>query len=502
MNDNADTNRNVTPIQKSEGLTAAEGHLKRLCDSSFLSLWSYPNIYCDKDHKEVCDLLVVFQEHIIIFSDKDCLFPNTGDLALDWNRWFKKAIDKSARQLWGAERRIKDYPGRLFLEAHCTQPFPIELPDLEKAKFHRILIAHGASERCSEVLGGSGSLVISPQRIGDMHYSSSGEEWRPFMVGQIDPTKGYIHIFDDTSLDIVMRTLDTITDFVTYLTRKELFIQNGNLISAAGEENLLAFYLQNIDEDDNYSFTIPKKYGNHRALVLLEDLWEGLADNNEYKMQIELNKVSYKWDQLIEHLNLSILSGTQYYKNYSTIAQAEKSMRFLAREPRLRRRMLAQVFTDFLKKAPSSVPLTRVLTPLLPEDPYYVFVLFPRSENGTEEEYRKARLSFLNNFCLVTKLVYPAALDIIGIATGTEPTPRSEDFGYADGRNWTEEMRTQAEKIQKELNFYTNTTSFPASDLIRLTENPLKTSTLLMKGRDRNKLCPCGSGKKRKKCCG
>src|SRR6266568_3945049 len=156
MNDNADTNRNVTPIQKSEGLTAAEGHLKRLCDSSFLSLWSYPNIYCDKDHKEVCDLLVVFQEHIIIFSDKDCLFPNTGDLALDWNRWFKKAIDKSARQLWGAERRIKDYPGRLFLEAHCTQPFPIELPDLEKAKFHRILIAHGASERCSEVLGGSG----------------------------------------------------------------------------------------------------------------------------------------------------------------------------------------------------------------------------------------------------------------------------------------------------------------------------------------------------------
>ena len=179
------------------------------------------------DGKEVCDLLVVFQEHIIIFSDKDCEFPDTGNLKLDWNRWFKRAIHNSAKQIWGAERWIKQYPERLFLDAACTQPFPIEIPDLAKAKFHRIIVAHGAAKRCKQVLSGSGSLMIAPSIIGNMHYlevnnddQSNSSEGQPFVVGQIDPSKGYIHIFDDAVIDILMSTLDTITDFITLPRQK------------------------------------------------------------------------------------------------------------------------------------------------------------------------------------------------------------------------------------------------------------------------------------------
>ena len=43
-----------------------------------------------------------------------------------------------------------------------------------------------------------------------MHYASNEDGGIPF-----DPTKGYIHVFDDTTLAIVMRTLDSITDFVS-----------------------------------------------------------------------------------------------------------------------------------------------------------------------------------------------------------------------------------------------------------------------------------------------
>ena len=74
-----------SPIERPEGVTDAERSLKRLCDRSFLSLWSHAGIYRDqgkvgKGHgKEVCDLLVVFEDHIIIFSDKDCKYPNTGN---------------------------------------------------------------------------------------------------------------------------------------------------------------------------------------------------------------------------------------------------------------------------------------------------------------------------------------------------------------------------------------------------------------------------------------
>ncbi len=106
---------------RGEGVTDAERYLKRLCDRSFLSLWSYAGIYRDqwlrggvKEGKEVCDLLVVFENHIIIFSDKDCVYKMGDDPAINWQRWFKKAVQKSSDQIWGAERWLKTNPSRLF----------------------------------------------------------------------------------------------------------------------------------------------------------------------------------------------------------------------------------------------------------------------------------------------------------------------------------------------------------------------------------------------------
>src|SRR5215211_3226287 len=109
MTVNQTSEQQTTSSFQAERTTHAERYLKRLCDRSFLSLWSYPSIYRDQGNpgkkgagKEVCDLLVVFENHVIIFSDKDCEFPGSGDLDLDWSRWFRRAITASAKQLWGA----------------------------------------------------------------------------------------------------------------------------------------------------------------------------------------------------------------------------------------------------------------------------------------------------------------------------------------------------------------------------------------------------------------
>src|SRR5712692_9537381 len=168
----------ATAIQRADGVTPAERKLKLLCDRSFLSLWSYSGIYRNQgdtihggDGKEVCDLVVVFQEHIIIFSDKDCAFPNTGDINTDWARWFKRAVLKAAEQIWGAERWIRSHPDRLFLDRKCTQPFPIGLPNPDNARFHRIVVAHDKTWRCRQEIGGSGSLNIMPSIVGAAHYA-------------------------------------------------------------------------------------------------------------------------------------------------------------------------------------------------------------------------------------------------------------------------------------------------------------------------------------------
>lgn len=88
-----------TIIKKSLGATDSETYLARLCDRTFLSLWSYPNLYRKQgqqkstqqkntgDGKELCDLLVVFENHVIILSDKLCKFPEGEDTQQNWKRW-------------------------------------------------------------------------------------------------------------------------------------------------------------------------------------------------------------------------------------------------------------------------------------------------------------------------------------------------------------------------------------------------------------------------------
>jgi hypothetical protein len=307
-------------VCRNDGVTAAERYLKRLCDHSFLSLWSYPGVYRDQgrigkagDGKEICDLLVVFEDHIIIFSDKDCQFPNTGNIEVDWSRWYRKAIHKSAEQVWGAARWIKTFPNRLFLDRACTQPFPIDLPDPARAKFHRIVVAHDGSRRCREELGGSGSLMIAPDIIGAAHGASHAEDGRPFMVGQIDPAKGFVHVFDDTTLDVVMKMLDTITDFVSYLEKKETFVLSGKLCWAAGEEELLAHYLKDINENQEHDFLVPAKF---TAISLPEGLWNRFIRSTERRYQKKANEVSYAWDALIEQFAHHILENTQHFTTH------------------------------------------------------------------------------------------------------------------------------------------------------------------------------------------
>ena len=90
-------------ITRGTGVTAAERYLARLCDETFLSVWSHAGLYRNVG-KELTDLVVVFENDVILFSDKHCGFPDTGNIDIDWARWFKNSVQKAADQLYGAER--------------------------------------------------------------------------------------------------------------------------------------------------------------------------------------------------------------------------------------------------------------------------------------------------------------------------------------------------------------------------------------------------------------
>jgi hypothetical protein len=142
----------------------------------------------------------------------------------------------------------------------------------------------------------------------------------------------------------------------------------------------------------------------------------------------------------------------------------------------------------------------RVVAPSRPGDPYYVFLALRRPESSSYEEYRETRLKFLEGYVKITKLKTPAAEDIVGIAfpyKGSEGTGSSEDLLYFDARHWTKEDEEDARKLQQDTGFLSEvrletsvTKTFPDEGI-----NPYR-------GRDRNKLCFCGSGLKLKKCHG
>ena len=451
--------RDRIPIHKAEGITPSEKYLNGLCESTFLSLWSYPGIFRDQKTKgagggkELCDMLIVFDEHVLIFSDKHCSFPSSGNLKLDWERWYNRAINKSAGQAWGAERWLKTYPQRVYLDQACTKPFPLDIPSQECAKYHLIIVAHGSEDRCKAEFGGSGSLMIvsSVGHCGNTDELSS----TPFTVGDLDKARTFIHILTESTLDVLLQTLDTISDFVWYLEKKEKFFRTMTSVNVPGEEELLAYYLKHINSEGVHDFVIK---GNFDFFVLEEGFWKDFCKSPQRLEQLKQNEISYVWDSLIERFSYHALNATQYFTNYLELSGTEKGLRFMAREPRTRRRLIMKGIIDMYTNTPDGTKRIKCLQPLSPGEPFYVFLCLPQPNYATYEEYRKVRGSLLEACLMVVKHKFPEALDIVGIAS--EPlrsgSGSSEDLVYLDAREWSVEMDAEAAKLQKKLKILTS----------------------------------------------
>lgn len=500
MVESSPNNPSSSVVVRSEGVTASERYLGKLCRRSFLSLWSYPGVFRDQGRsngkgngKEACDILVVFENHIIIFSDKECHFADSGDLKLDWARWYKKAILKSAAQVWGAERWIREFPNRLFLDNQCTIPFPITLPDPANGIFHRIVVAHDASRRCRELLGGSGSLMLDSSLIGDAHLN------QPFTIGQINPDKGYVHVLDDTTLEILMSTLDTISGFTAYLTKKERFLTGDKVVLAAGEEELLAVYLTKMNSAGEHDFVIK---GDFDVLSFPEGSWEEFTRSPERQAQIESNHISYTWDSLIEKFAFHAMTGTQYFTTGRALSEQETMFRFLAREPRTRRRLLAISLHEVLERSiHSRAPWdARVMEPSNVGDPHYVFLFVKRQPDLSDAEYRNLRMNLLSDYCHVTKLRFPQAIHIIGIASEAGIVPRrSEDCLYLNASDWNAEAEAKAREIQQRFGLLKQVKPGREREHEYPVDHTGKPRRTML---SRNSPCPCGSGKRFKRCHG
>lgn len=455
-------------IPKSVGTTDSERELAALAETTFLNLWSYPNVYRDQTAgpgssigKEVCDLLVVCGDDVIVFSDKTVAYSENGTEELKWSRWFRGAVLKSRKQVLGAQRWIQQHPDRIFLDESCRVPFPLGIPSREIARFHLIIVARGSALASIRYWnGGSGSLMISSDLCGaGPQIDSNGQSSPPFVIGDINPGGSFVHVLDDVTLHALLQELDSISDFLTYCREKEDFLRSSKAINAPGEEDLLAFYILNKSHGsrgfpelaDSNSIQDRKS-----GVVIQEGLWDEIQSKTGYQNRARANAVSYIWDNLILTYTKHIMSGTMLrHGQQNSLVDVESGVRAMALENRLERRLLGGILKDAFETASPTALYVRFISvseSLETSSKIYVLLQVPHDKAtgpSDYESYLEFRQKVLLAYCARCLERYPICERVIGFAMEPPMFSQhlSEDLVQLSPSDVTEDMLDAANRI-------------------------------------------------------
>lgn len=385
----------------SQPINNSEEIVYQVCHRSFMSLWSYANPIGKDKSKELCDILVVCDPDIIILSVKEIGVSDSGDIATDWDRWRRRAIEGSVKQIYGAERWVANANNVIRSDGSDGLPFPSR----SNRRIHRVAVA----------LGSQGNV---PLQFGDFG-------------------KGFVHVFDEISFQTILSELDTITDFISYLIAKEELYESGKeTVLHGGEEDMLALYLHH-----------GKKFpGEFDQYVIDDNLWSGFISKPEYKAKKEADTDSYIWDRIVSMLSDDILRG--HIEFGPKLSESEIALRIMTREDRFNRRMLGKAFDEFYELVRQKKVRSRMVLGM--SDVTYVFLVMPHGEE------RKYRVAELGGRCFVARGIHQERHTVIGLATERYEQGKgfSFDIMYQYKPIWTEEDQRQMEFAQKEFGYF------------------------------------------------
>jgi len=451
---------------EAHGTTDSERSLARLARRAFLSLWSYPNVYSDEgrsrgkgDGKELVDLLVVFGTDVLLFSDKHCAFQSDVDLNVAWPRWFKRAIEKSARQLAGAESFLRRFPDRAFLDKSCQTRMPVRIPDPSGARYFLVAVTRGGHSAAARHFGGgsSGSLMLNSMLGGDGHFE------HPFEIGFPLKSRRFVHVLDEITVDTLLEELDTVPDLIDYLTCKERYFgANGVFMHISGEEDLLAQYMCTMEGDRH---TLPEVPPGTGSVALLEGDWDFYSSSPQRAAKRKADQGSYMWDALIEYQASFVRAGTAVGlpETPPETIDHERILRALAAEPRLARRVLAADLRFALSKSEPGRKFVRVSVSPDRESRAYIFLTAPKPRDMGYAAYREMRSAALLAYCHGIKMRLPQVIEAIGIAS--EPFSEeiaSQDLVYVD---LSAELSPEESAVWKEAMEELDVLRTPAKDM-------------------------------------
>ena len=379
--------------------TPSEELVHKLCEKSFFGLWSYASPQ-GKKGRELCDVLVVCDPHVIIFSVKEVVVSQSGSDLTDWERWCREAIEKSADQIYGAERWLS------------TQQFVtrrdgsrgLALPPTDRRRVHRIAVALGSEGRVP---------IAGPGR-----------------------RRGWIHVLEETALAVLMQELDTISDFTAYLQEKEDAFAV-SLMMYEQEADVLALYIQH-----------DRKFPRGLHVVMLEGgFWERIASSDWYMAKKRADEASAVFDEIIARFSDAMVRDV--LEPPYDLSRSEQMLRILARETRVCRRVLGRHFWNFMTQA-ASLPTGLSRLVMAPSGVLYVFLAMPRR---IAREDRQAELQVRT---LIARGLNPDCKCAVGIATEQIDGDEGVSLDGAMIDDWTPEHQEEFEKAYAELGYFKN----------------------------------------------
>ena len=289
----------------------------------------------------------------------------------------------------------------------------------------------GQTERAKEETG-KRALKISTCKLEER-----------FTIGKIIEAKGWVHVFDESNLPILLRELSTAADFLEYLKKKEALFDSGSFEYAECELDLMAYFLWH-----GRDFPIPAS-----KFKLDPDLWEKVEPDPQFLAAREENKISFFWDRLIQYFTDHFIKETLETGNEIPVQHYERAVRVMATETRFQRRVLTKCVLERSEIAKEGY-VGSILPSLQPET-HYVLLIGPGDGGKDHSSYRKARSEQLYARCIASKAAQPATRFIVGLALDARGVKgSSEDLIFMDTVEWSEHRLAEAEKLRHELGYF------------------------------------------------
>jgi hypothetical protein len=300
-----------------------ENLVNQLAFDTYLDYWCYPNPKFENGNKkEICDLLIVFNNVCIIISVKNYEFKGNH------KRYFNNTIEKAVKQINGAYKTL--FTNEKIIIKH---PYKNEIifPKDKIDKVYRIII-------------------------------NLGEGIQFYNLERTTQNQDFITIFDKDTFTTILKELDTIPDLIDYLDKREILFKNkdvkilpgpndeidiqsfddfaelfnsnndkASIIISGTEKDLLSYFIKNTR---NFPEAISGNYDS--SVIIIDREWEKFKSIEKVKKKTDEDKISYFVDKFVKN---EILPSNYDYKD--EIAKELLSLN------RLNRRFVSKLFFDF-----------------------------------------------------------------------------------------------------------------------------------------------------------